>query len=404
MPDVTESVAAPATASTLRTVVPGVAMIAVSFGLARYGYGLLLPEMQAELGMSSMVAGVVASGTYVSYLIANVAVVAVTARWGTRVALAMAALSAAAGMTLVAMAPNAAVAGIGVLVGGASSGFAFPPYADLVDRHVSGRRRDLAWSTISSGTGWGVALAGPVAILAGGHWRLVWGLFVGLALAAGAVAVWLAPPETRRARRPQLSWSWFFCPKSRPLLLSAVLVGAGSAVWWTFSVDALRESGIEATAAQTVYAVCGAASILASGAGAVFSRIGLRAGYLVADTLLAAALTVLGLATASLAGAMTAAILFGVFYCAVIAAHGVWSSRVFADHPAAGLSAVNTALTIGTLAGPSLAGVVIARAGFTAALVGAAAVTLTALVFCPPSHRRQEVLARHRCTAARVRS
>lgn len=30
-----------------RTVLPGAAMIAVSFGLARYGYGLLLPEMQA---------------------------------------------------------------------------------------------------------------------------------------------------------------------------------------------------------------------------------------------------------------------------------------------------------------------------------------------------------------------
>ena len=29
-----------------RTLLPGAAMIAVTFGLARYGYGLLLPDMR----------------------------------------------------------------------------------------------------------------------------------------------------------------------------------------------------------------------------------------------------------------------------------------------------------------------------------------------------------------------
>jgi hypothetical protein len=43
---------APARAeSVLRSVLPGAAMIAVTFGFARYGYGLL-PQMQTDLGIA----------------------------------------------------------------------------------------------------------------------------------------------------------------------------------------------------------------------------------------------------------------------------------------------------------------------------------------------------------------
>lgn len=388
-----------------RTVAPGAAMIAVSYGLARYGYGLLLPEMQSELAIGASVAGLISSGTYLSYLLANIGAVWVSGRFGPRATIGFAAALAAAGMAVIAIASTAPVLAAGVLIGGAAAGLALPPYADLVARQVPERIRDVAWSTVSSGTGWGVAIAGPIAIVAGERWRLVWGVFVLLAIAVGAAAVVLAPGHDwhQRVRRPQLSWTWFFCPKSRPLLLSAVLIGAGSAVWWVFSVDALREAGVDPTGAQVVYAVCGAAGVLGSFSGAVFTRLGLRRGYLTSCALLAASLATLGLATSHLVAALFAAILFGVFYNSVIAAHIIWSSRVFSDHPAAGLAAVNSALTIGTLTGPSIAGVLITNAGHATTLLAAAAVTLAALAFCPPSPRRQRVLAAHRCRATPVR-
>jgi predicted MFS family arabinose efflux permease len=391
-------------APTYRTVLPGVAMIAVTFGLARYGYGLLLPEMQAELSIGAGTAGLISSCTYVSYLLANVGVVWLVDRRGPRAAIWSAAALAATGMLVVATATSAPLLAVGVLLGGAAPGLAFPPYADLVARSVHPRRRDLAWSAISSGTGWGVAIAGPIAIAAGSDWRLAWMVFVALAVAAGVTAGLFAPAHHHeRPRRPQLSWSWFLCPRSRPLLVSAVLIGAGSAVWWSFSVDALRHAGIDATPARIVYAVCGAAGILASASGGVFDRIGLRRGYLLACTLLAASLALLGTVATHLAAALVAAVLFGTFYNTAVAAQGIWSSRVFADHPAAGLAAVNTALTIGTLAGPSIAGTSITHLGYPTTLVAAAAVVLTALVFCPPTERRRRILAEHHCTAAPVR-
>jgi predicted MFS family arabinose efflux permease len=389
---------------TASTVLPGIAMIAVTFGLARYGYGLLLPEMRAEFAMGADAAGLISSAAYLSYLVANAAVVWVTSRFGPRLAIGLAAAFAAVGMAVVAAAGSAPVLALGVILAGAAAGFAYPPYADLVDREVAAPRRDTAWSAISSGTGWGVAVAGPIAVLAGEQWRLAWAGFVAIAVVSGVVAVRLAPGhDSRRVSRPQLSWTWFFCPRSRPLLISAVVVGVTSSVWWAFGVDAMRDGGVDATTARVVYAACGVASVLASFSGAAYDRVGLRTGYLLTCGLLAGSLAVFGLAAGQVSAALLGAVAFGIFYCAIIAAQGIWSSRVFTDHPAAGLAAVNTALTVGTLLGPTVAGLALEQLGYGRTLVGAALVTVVALPFCPPTSRRAEVLAAHQCTAAPAR-
>lgn len=387
-----------------RTVLPGVAMIAVTFGLARYGYGLLLPEMRAEFSMGAGAAGLISSGAYLSYLVANAGVVWVTDRYGARVAVGLAASLAAVGMAVISVAGSVPVLAVGVIVAGAAAGLAYPPYAELVDRQVAEPKRDGAWSAISSGTGWGVAVAGPIAVVAGGQWRLAWGGFVVLAVLAGVLAVRLAPAhEHRRLVRPQLSWTWFFCPRSRPLLCSAVVVGVTSSVWWAFGVDAMRSGGVDATSARVVYAACGVASVLASFSGSAYDRLGLRRGYLITCGLLAGSLAVFGLATDLVSAALLGAVAFGVFYCAIIAAQGIWSSRVFPDHPAAGLAAVNTALTVGTLLGPTLAGLALQQLGYGRTLVGAALLTVVALPFCPPTPEKAKALAAHECRAAPVR-
>ena len=305
MPETETATAVSTPPSAARTVLPGTAMIAVTFGLSRYGYGLLLPDMRAEVQMTASTAGLISSAAYLSYMAANIGVVAVLGRWGPRVAVGGAALLAAVGMGVIAGAQSVAFIAIGVIVAGAAAGMSFPPYADIVAGQVIQEKRDVVWSTISSGTGWGVAIAGPIAIVAGAQWRVAWGVFVLIAVVVGALAVFHAPAaDDRRARLPQLSISWFFCPRSRPLLLSAVLVGVGSSVWWAFSVDAMRQSGIDSSSARLTYAACGAAMLLASLSGAMFARFGLRPSYLVATSLLAASLAVFGLATAQLATAI----------------------------------------------------------------------------------------------------
>src|SRR5919112_1549757 len=45
-------------------VAPGLAMIALTYGLARFAYGLFLPEMRDSLDLSESVLGLIGAGSY----------------------------------------------------------------------------------------------------------------------------------------------------------------------------------------------------------------------------------------------------------------------------------------------------------------------------------------------------
>lgn len=378
-----------------RLLVPtGVGMIAVSFGLARYGYGLLLPDMRAALDVAPGTAGLVGSSAYVSYLLANTAVVPLTARTGPRPPLALATATAVGGMLLLATAGDVVGLAAGVLLAGASAGFAFPPYADVVAVVVPRQRRATAWAAVSSGTGWGVALAGPVVVLSAAGWRTAWLAFAAIGLVVGTAAVLSAPGGRLRATQHPVSLRvrWFLCRRSGPLLASAVLIGLGSSVWWAFSVDGMRSFGIDADTARLAYAVCGAAGVAATLTGPLVGRVGQRAvhgGSVLALVGSLGLLAVVGEAgpAAGVALAGSAAVLFGVSYNGVIAVQGMWSSDVFAERPSAGLAAVSTGLTLGTLAGPALGGWVIELAGYPVALALAGVAAGLALPLAPPRVR-----------------
>src|SRR5918994_1528151 len=147
-------------------VAPGLATIAVTYGLARFAYGLFLPEMRESLELSDSVLGLLAAG--------SVAVV---------------------GMAIVAGAPTGLVLALGVLVAGSSSGLASPPMGEAVAASLREEEQDRANALINSGTSIGVALSGPAALLAAEQWRMAWGAF---ALVGGAVVAWNAIAMPRK--------------------------------------------------------------------------------------------------------------------------------------------------------------------------------------------------------------
>lgn len=216
----------------------------------------------------------------------------------------------------------------------------------------------------------------------------MWWLFAGIALLVGVIATWAAPARLRSsAQLPVLRPSWFLCERSRPLLGSAILIGSGSSVWWAFSVDALRAAGTAPDTARVIYALCGAAGVAGLFAGPAVSRLGQRAVHVASAIGVAASLLALAASPAATTGAVTA-LLFGIAYNSVIAVQGLWSADVFADRPSAGLAAVNTGLTVGTLTGPAAAGLLITWFGYPTALSFAALACLVA-VFTAPTPRRR---------------
>ena len=65
-------------------VAPGLATIAVTYGLARFAYGLFLPEMRESLDLSDSVLGLIGAGSYAGDRLAVLGALVLTSRSGPR--------------------------------------------------------------------------------------------------------------------------------------------------------------------------------------------------------------------------------------------------------------------------------------------------------------------------------
>jgi predicted MFS family arabinose efflux permease len=378
----------------------GVGAVAVGYGLARYGYGLFVPDIRAAFGLSSAALGLIASTAYVSYLLAVGSAGALTARFGARVVVVMGGALAAAGMTVIALAPSGAVLALGVFVAGASGGLVFPPFGDVVADLLPMRSQSRALATISSGTGWGVLVAAPLALLAGDAWRAAWLAFTLVAVLATLWAARSLPGRIEGRAGPsteRLQVSWFLCPRSGPLLAGALLVGLAASVYWTFAVDLADQAGLGRDGARLLLGVVGAASIAGSLGGDLLERLGGRSVLALGATGMAAALALLATSQAGSLGALASAAAFGAAFNLIVALQTIWGARVFADRPAVGLGAVMFVMSAGLIAGPPLAGAFADAASLSAAFYVAAVLCAATVVFMPREDIRATTAAGGGC-------
>src|SRR3712207_6757615 len=152
-------------------------MIALTYGLARFAYGLFLPEMRESLDLSERVLGLIGAGSYAGYCLAILVALVFTSRTGLRFMAVAAGVVAVVGMATVAGAPEAWVLALGILVAGSSSGLASPPMGEAVVMFVREGFQDRANTLVKSGTNIGGALSRPTAHLVAEQWRLAWAAF-----------------------------------------------------------------------------------------------------------------------------------------------------------------------------------------------------------------------------------
>jgi predicted MFS family arabinose efflux permease len=351
--------------------------------------------MRRSFGLDATTIGLLASGAYVTYLAATVASISLVTRHGPRSIAILAGLLATIGMTTIGRASNLPVLALGVVMAGASSGLAFPPFADLAAEHLDPGRRGGVLSAISSGTGWGVALAAPVAIALGSDWRAAWFIFAATALVV-SVTVRLLLPETQKPIRgsqtPHLRVRWFMCERSRPLLLSAFLVGLSASVYWTFGPDAVQ-SAQGPTMARILFVVVGISSIGGAFANQLLRRLGTATGFRLCAALLACSLALIIAGASRAPLTIASGLVFGLTYNLVVAIQVIWSDEVFASRPSAGLAATMLMFALGQILGPSLAGIIVDQTEVGIAFGLAAAVMALSLTMAPPRTLRSAPLA-----------
>ncbi|MFV0131530.1 MFS transporter [Streptomyces sp. HMX112] len=370
----------------LPLVLPGLAMIAVCYGLARFSYGLFLPEFRDDFDLTPGLLGLIGAGSYVGYCLAIAASGYVCPRLGPRAVVALAGLICTAGMCLVAAAPDGTVLAAAILVAGVSAGFASPPMGDAVERRIQQHRQGAANTWINSGTSIGVLVSGPTALLVGDSWRAAWFSFAAVSL---AVTLWCIPvlpgrdtgptsPTPPRPTGPRRTAEWVN-RTTAPLLLSTTAMGLVSAVYWTFSRDLVVSQGHMTTPVSMIFwMVIGIAGLAGGLAGRLVSAWGLPTALRCCLLGFGGAIALLPVTPDSTALAFLSAAAFGAFYILLTGIYLVWSIRVFHRRPSAGIALSFAMISVGQAAGSPLAGNVAGTFSTTTAFIASG--TLCCLV------------------------
>lgn len=363
--------------------------IAVAFGPARSGFGLFLPDFRREFGFSTEVSGVIAGGSYGGYLVALSLVGLFAARFGPRLFVTVGGISATTGMILVAIAPNAPLLATGLILAASYAGWSWSPYNDAVECEVPSRLRGRVLSAISTGTTFGLAMAGLIT-LAAGVWDLPWrAAWLGFAAAALAVTAWNARalpggPKGPESSAPQhgADPGWLLRPGSVVLFGAALSFGVVSGFYWSFAVDFISRSGVLPPEAGPIfYIALGIAGFVGLLTGDAIARFGLRSTLAACFISLGVVGLLLGFVPATWAVVGVSAAFLGAGIMCTSALLSVWSSLLFSEQPSTGFSAVLLFLGIGTIVGPVALGTFAGHSSLDAAfLVTGAVALLTALV------------------------
>jgi predicted MFS family arabinose efflux permease len=354
----------------------GVAVIAVTYGLARYGYGLYLPQFRAEFGLSAGVAGVIAAGGYVGYCGAAVVGSLLVGTGSARRALWVAGGTAALGSLLVAAAWDGASLAAGALIAGSGAGAATPALVAAVAGTVRSAEQSRAQGLVNGGTGAGVVLGGLLVLSIPGGWRWSWVGFAVVALVATAcadrTARWGADLPVSSGSRVRVA------PLGRPLV-AAVLAGAGCAAVWTFARDLLTaDGGLAPATTGLLWCLLGAAGLLGGLSGVLVRRAGLHAAWGSAVVVAAAGTALLGVLPGSVVLAAFALVCFGSAFVALSGVLLAWGAdRIPAAAPAAA-AVLFIGLTVGQALGSVVLGAVASAAGAPTAFLVASAVLVVA--------------------------
>lgn len=333
---------------------------AVSLGLARFSYALLLPPMRAELHWSYFTAGAMNTANAAGYLAGAL----LASRWFARhdalriatiggfatAAILVAHAFASSDAALYALRTLAGVASAATFVGGgllATRLSARAPHPGLVVGIYYG--------------GAGLGILASTALVSPLPWRGAW-MALGLVSLTCTALTWTVTraardrlatsPDASAGARVRVRWT----PMGL-LLVGYLMFGFGYIGYMTFIVTLLREQGIAPAWVAAFYALLGAGAVASSWLWAgLLQRF--RGGQALAllNAILAAA-TLLPVISAQPAVVALSCALFGCSFLSVVA-----STTAFVRHNlppaqwAAGIGAFTIVFALGQILGPSLSG------------------------------------------------
>ena len=355
---------------------------AVSLGLARFSYALLLPAMRADLGWSYFTAGAMNTANAAGYLLGALATPRVLTRIGARTLLlggcaATALLLAAHGLVL----DDTALLWLRLLTG-ISSAVVFVSGGLLAARLAVGHANaGLVLGVYYGGTGAGIVVSAllvpPLTARALPHaWQGAWWALAGAALLATAVTAWATRGDSRSSApgpAGALAFRW------RPFgfgLAGYFMFGLGYIGYMTFVITLLHEQRLSDAQIVGFYIVLGFGVMASSWLwAALLQRFRGGESLALLNGLLALATLLPVLSSHPFAVFVSGALFGGVFLSVVASTTALVRHNLPAVGWSGGIAAFTVVFAAGQIVGPSAVGwVADGPGGLRLGLAGSAAV------------------------------
>ncbi|MDN4526407.1 MFS transporter [Fictibacillus fluitans] len=346
-----------------RIVLPGIAMIGVTYAFARFSFGLFLPNISQSINLTESNAGVTGSTAYIAYTLALFTSSYLIKRFGQLRVIQFAGLSAVIGLFGIGLSQNFLSLALSTFIAGLGSGWASPAYSQVASTSLNKDDKDRGNTWMNSGTSFGLIVSGPIAILFTDHWRFA---FISFAIISLAVLLWnsIRIPYEKPELHDEKIISGPIFKKAKYLLLSSFIVGFGSSIYWTFSRSFLKvEYNMSDHESVIFWVTMGVTGAVGGLAGGIMNRGGLTLSYRLALLLLS--ISVISITIPSLYSVYSSGFLFGISYIFVTGLLIVWATRIFPLVPHVGVSLSFLALGVGQSIGSAMAGKLISMSSYS---------------------------------------
>ncbi len=340
---------------------------AISLGLTRFSYALLLPPMRADLGWSYLLSGSMNTGNALGYFIGALVTPFLMRRWGAQAALVGGAVLAGVFMMLSGLVVNAELLILQRVLAGIASASIFISGGVLAARLslLHPDRAGLLIGIYYGGTGVGIvisALLVPVALAAANAhgaahaWQWAWVALGAVCLLATAAMALPARYIDGAASAASAHGNF----RLRPFafgLAGYLMFGVGYIGYMTFVIAVLKEQGMGAGAITWFYSMLGLAVIASSRIWArMLDRFKGGQSMAILNGLLGVA-TIMPALTAAPPLVFASGLMFGAIFLSVVASTTALVRHNLPQHAwSAGISAFTTVFAFGQIIGPSVIG------------------------------------------------
>ncbi|MEL7612316.1 MFS transporter [Vreelandella titanicae] len=370
----------------------GAALVAISYGLARFAFGLFVPSISAELSLTSYLVGIIGALPFISFVLSTLVAPLAADRLGARNLAILSGSFGVGGLALISQSSDALSLGIGVFICGICTGLMMPALAAAMQALVSRAMHGRVSSIMNAGTSIGIIVAVPTVVFLSDAWRLTYTIFAALT-AMGVVAAWYFIPSVSRvipanaAPPPPITRSQW--SRLIRLTIFAFAMGFVSAPYWLFAPDlAVTLGALSPGHTGWLWFAVGIAGL----GGAVISDLADRNNPPITQALmlmmLSSSLALLAASPSQLALAIFSAMVFGLAYMSLTGLYLMTGIRLLPGRLSMGPVLPFMACALGQAVGSPVIGVLVDRLGYADAFSIFSVVGILVAVLSPlyPGH------------------